>query len=563
MADLYIGGTWTSGREKRHPRDPLPGRRLDVGTVVDEAGTPGHRPARSRPPGAPSTTAPGRAPRPPSAATCCCGSPTCSRPRQGRTRPRRVPRHRQAAGGERVRHGRHRALLPLLRQARRRTRGRPGGRHRRRRTSSAGSCYEPVGVCGLITPWNYPLLQAAWKVAPALAAGNTFVLKPSELTPHTAMLLMRLLDEAGLPAGVANLVLGRRTRGGRAAVRAPRRRPGLLHRRPARPARGSWPRRGRDGEEGGAGARRQEPQRRVRRRRLRDRRRQRPDRRVPALRAGLLGRGAAAWSRSRCTTGSSTRWSAGPGGSGWAGRSTTHAETGPLISAAHRDKVEAYVAAGHRRGRRAALRRRAARRRRRSRTASTTRRPCSTSAPPGMSVVQRRVVRPGAHRRDVRATRTRRYASPTTPTTAWPARSGPQDAGKAQRVARPAAPRHHLDQRLPPVRPAGRVGRLRAVRRRPRARARRASPSTRRPSTSGARRTRVPRAGSRDPPQETTRNRRSPWSEPARTRRKIQLSSTLRSSKRTQRPRTSRAPPPARENSPFPGGAHDHHRSTT
>ena len=45
--------------------------------------------------------------------------------------------------------------------------------------------HEPVGVCGLITPWNYPLLQACWKVAPCLAAGNTFVLKPSELTPHT------------------------------------------------------------------------------------------------------------------------------------------------------------------------------------------------------------------------------------------------------------------------------------------------------------------------------------------------------------------------------------------
>ncbi|PXY28169.1 aldehyde dehydrogenase family protein [Prauserella muralis] len=68
--------------------------------------------------------------------------------------------------------------------------------------------HEPVGVCGLITPWNYPLLQVAWKVAPALAAGNTFVLKPSELTPHTAILLMRILSEAGLPDGVANLVLG-------------------------------------------------------------------------------------------------------------------------------------------------------------------------------------------------------------------------------------------------------------------------------------------------------------------------------------------------------------------
>jgi betaine-aldehyde dehydrogenase len=68
--------------------------------------------------------------------------------------------------------------------------------------------HEPLGVCGLIAPWNYPLLQASWKVAPCLAAGNTFVLKPSELTPHTSIHLLRLLEEAGLPAGVGNLVLG-------------------------------------------------------------------------------------------------------------------------------------------------------------------------------------------------------------------------------------------------------------------------------------------------------------------------------------------------------------------
>jgi betaine-aldehyde dehydrogenase len=68
--------------------------------------------------------------------------------------------------------------------------------------------HEPIGVCGLITPWNYPLLQVSWKVAPALAAGCTFVLKPSELSPHTAIHLIRLLDEAGLPAGVGNLVVG-------------------------------------------------------------------------------------------------------------------------------------------------------------------------------------------------------------------------------------------------------------------------------------------------------------------------------------------------------------------
>lgn len=68
--------------------------------------------------------------------------------------------------------------------------------------------HEPVGVCALITPWNYPLLQASWKIAPALAAGNTFVIKPSEITPLSTVELIQLLEEAGLPAGVANIVTG-------------------------------------------------------------------------------------------------------------------------------------------------------------------------------------------------------------------------------------------------------------------------------------------------------------------------------------------------------------------
>ncbi|WP_252311598.1 betaine-aldehyde dehydrogenase [Sinobaca sp. H24] len=67
---------------------------------------------------------------------------------------------------------------------------------------------EPVGVCGQITPWNYPLLQAAWKIAPALAAGNTIVVKPSEITPLTTVKVFELMEEAGFPKGVANLVLG-------------------------------------------------------------------------------------------------------------------------------------------------------------------------------------------------------------------------------------------------------------------------------------------------------------------------------------------------------------------
>jgi acyl-CoA reductase-like NAD-dependent aldehyde dehydrogenase len=68
--------------------------------------------------------------------------------------------------------------------------------------------HEPLGVVGLITPWNFPLLIASWKVAPALAAGNTIVLKPAELTPLTALELERIAPEAGIPEGVVNVVAG-------------------------------------------------------------------------------------------------------------------------------------------------------------------------------------------------------------------------------------------------------------------------------------------------------------------------------------------------------------------
>ncbi|HME81733.1 MAG TPA: aldehyde dehydrogenase family protein, partial [Candidatus Eremiobacteraceae bacterium] len=67
---------------------------------------------------------------------------------------------------------------------------------------------EPIGVCGQIIPWNYPLLMAAWKLAPALAAGNTCVLKPSELTPLTVLRLATFIAALGFPKGVVNIVLG-------------------------------------------------------------------------------------------------------------------------------------------------------------------------------------------------------------------------------------------------------------------------------------------------------------------------------------------------------------------
>jgi aldehyde dehydrogenase (NAD+) len=67
---------------------------------------------------------------------------------------------------------------------------------------------EPVGVVAIVTPWNLPMLMPAWKMFPALVCGNTVVVKPAEDTPHTAVRLFEILDEAGLPPGVANLVTG-------------------------------------------------------------------------------------------------------------------------------------------------------------------------------------------------------------------------------------------------------------------------------------------------------------------------------------------------------------------
>lgn len=80
---------------------------------------------------------------------------------------------------------------------------------------------EPVGVCGVIVPWNYPMLILAWKVAPALAMGNSVVAKPAGVTPLTALALADLAIEAGLPAGVFNVVPGEGSIAGQALIRHP------------------------------------------------------------------------------------------------------------------------------------------------------------------------------------------------------------------------------------------------------------------------------------------------------------------------------------------------------
>src|SRR6185436_7584077 len=67
---------------------------------------------------------------------------------------------------------------------------------------------EPLGVVGLVTPWNFPVAIPVWKLAPALVAGNTVVFKPASLTPWTAELVTKIFPDAGLPRGVLNLVTG-------------------------------------------------------------------------------------------------------------------------------------------------------------------------------------------------------------------------------------------------------------------------------------------------------------------------------------------------------------------
>ncbi len=333
-------------------------------------------------------------------------------------------------------------------------------------TTTSRIVYSPIGVCALITPWNYPLLQTSWKVAPALLAGNTFVLKPSELTPSTAGLLMEALEEVGLPPGVGNLVLGAGPvvgapltsdpavdmvsfTGGIVSGRRVMAEAAATVKRVALELGGKNPNVVfadadfdtavdmaltavflHSGQVCSAGARL------VVEERLHD-----------AFVDALVERA------QRIRLG---------------GPFDPEAETGTLISAAHREKVEAYVAAGLAEG--AVLR-------------CGGRRPDDPKLADGffylptildrcdqtMSVVHEESFGPvltveTLHRRGRRRTDRERHG----------VRAGRRrlDAGRREGPAgrRAAGARHGLDQRLPPLRPAGRVGRLQAVRQRPRAR---------------------------------------------------------------------------------------------
>ena len=98
---------------------------------------------------------------------------------------------------------------------------------------------EPVGVVAAIVPWNFPLLLTAWKVAPALACGNTVIIKPASQTPLTALALAEIAQEVGLPPGVLNVVTGPGSTVGQMHRRASRHRQDRVHRRHVAPARAS------------------------------------------------------------------------------------------------------------------------------------------------------------------------------------------------------------------------------------------------------------------------------------------------------------------------------------
>ena len=80
--------------------------------------------------------------------------------------------------------------------------------HARPNRNFAVTRREPIGVCGLVTPWNYPLMMLSWKMAACLAAGNTVVIKPAQVCPLTALKFAELSVKAGIPAGVINVLPG-------------------------------------------------------------------------------------------------------------------------------------------------------------------------------------------------------------------------------------------------------------------------------------------------------------------------------------------------------------------
>ena len=207
---------------------------------------------------------------------------------------------------------------------------------------------EPLGVCAGIGAWNYPIQIASWKTAPALAAGNAMIFKPSELTPVTAVELAKIVEEAGAPPGLFNVVLGKGEVG--AALADPSGHRQDLADRLGADRKARHGRRRRHAEARDDGARRQVGADRLRRRRPRRCRLRRHPRQFLHAGRNLLERHA----RLRAGAASATPSSSGSSRA----RATIRVgdpldpatQMGPLISADHLEKVLGYVARGEAEG---------------------------------------------------------------------------------------------------------------------------------------------------------------------------------------------------------------------
>ena len=289
--------------------------------------------------------------------------------------------------------------------------------------------HEPLGVVAAIVPWNFPIAITSWKVAPALACGNTVVVKPAQLTPLTALRLAELALDAGIPEGVLQVVVGSGTDGGVRSGRAPRRGQGVVHGLDRGGARRHGPRRGHR-QAGHARARREVGQRRLRRRRSRARGRQRARRPSSAT----PGRTAVPASRILVERSAFDRFVellvAATEALVVGDPEDPATEMGPLVSAEHRALVSSV--------RRPARRRHAGgRAQHRPPTApgGGSRRRCSRpSRPTGGCGARRSSAR--SWRSPPSTTRRTPWLSPTTPPTGCRDRSGPVTSGRAMRMAR-------------------------------------------------------------------------------------------------------------------------------
>ena len=237
---------------------------------------------------------------------------------------------------------------------------------------------EPLGVCAAIGAWNYPIQIACWKAAPALAAGNAMVFKPSELTPLSALALAEILDQPGSPPASSTSCREPATWAPRCAHPAVAK-VSVTGSVRDRGACGTGRRRGPQARD--TRTRRQVTADRVRRRRPRQRRLGRDARQLLLDRAGLLERHACVRAARGARRSSSTGSSPAPSGSCSATRSTRRRRWARSSSERQLERVLDYVDAGRAEGARCVCRRAAARRGRAVRKASSCDPPCSSTSP--------------------------------------------------------------------------------------------------------------------------------------------------------------------------------------